>query len=341
MLLPFALTLFCLFNSVKAEIIKDLRTEKIWFQNGCDIYTLNRTVRKYPGSMCIFLDDGSFISSTDNSIRRFTPKKTVQWEIAGNFHHQMNLSLDKSSLLVLSSELVNSKSIERNDVFLRIGLDGKILGRKSAIEIMKEKKLWPLYWDNEPLLKVMKADVETSHFNSIYEIPENTHSRTVPYLKAGNVIVNSLSLGIFILSPDFEQTLYHKTFSFSQDHTVHDVQVDANGEFLFFNNDNLNNTKNRIYHSAIQRFDPVKDVISFEYTAKEKEHFFSPSCGGVQDFDNYLFISRLMSGGLLYSKSEKKVILGIPGAPSNPTQFRPTQQLKLIYPRLFFQKSMF
>ena len=202
---------------------------------------------------------------------------------------------------------------------------------------MKQKNVFPLNAAGERILTVVGADIETSHFNSIYEVPENLYSATVPFMRAGNIIVNSLSLGLFILTPDFEKVLYHRRFSFSDRHTVHDVQITPEGEILFFNNDNLTNKGLRVYHSAIQKYDPVKEVMTFEYTAKEKELFFSPSCGGVQDHKDYIFFSRLMSGGLVYSKKRKEIVLGIPGVPHDPTEFRPTQQLKIIDPREFFR----
>lgn len=340
MVVSILLFLSFLVNGARADLIDDLKSEKVWVQNGCDIYTTSRTVKKFPGKMCIFLNDGSFISASEMFIRKFSPKNTIVWQIPGMFHHQINLSHDKTSILALSSEVaVVSGRAERNDVFLKIDLDGKILARRSAMDLLKSQNLFPLYWDNEKILEIVKAKVETSHFNSIYEVPGNKNAEKAAFLKPGSVIVNSLSLGIFILSPDFNEVLYKKTFSFSHNHTVHDVQVNPEGEFLLYNNDNLIDSKDRVYHSAIQKYDPLKDVVTFEYTAKEKELFFSPSCGGVQKYDDYIFFSQMMTGGLLYSLSKKKIVMGIPGVPHDPTEFSPTQQLKLIDPRDFFRNS--
>lgn len=332
--------LFSLFTIARAELIGAVKSGNVWIQNGCDLYTLNREVKKYPGRMCIFLDDGTFLSASDRGLLRLNTLGEVLWAIPGNFHHQINLTNDESEILALSSEVVTHGKIrERNDVFLRIGLNGKVHSKISSPAVYQQKNLHPLNEDEEGILKIVGADVETSHFNSIYEIPDNQASDLVPYMKAGNIIVNSLQMGIFILTPDFRKVLYHKQFLFSANHTVHDVQVTKEGHFVFFNNDNLIKSVNRVYHSAIQKFDPVKDSLTFEYTAQEREHFFSPKCGGVQDFEDYIFFSRLMSGGMVYSKKLKKIILGIPGIPNDPTEFAPTQQLKIIDPKDFFRNS--
>ncbi len=113
-------------------------------------------------------------------------------------------------------------------------------------------------------MSLVKADIETSHFNSIYEIPENKGGKKSRFLKAGNLIVNSTGIGIFILSPDLSEVLYEKSYSHSLRNEIHDVQVTPDGLFLIFNN-TVNDPLTSYKYSAIQKFDPVSEKLIFDY----------------------------------------------------------------------------
>lgn len=304
--------------------------DKMHYQNGCTVFKVNFDVKVYPGSMCIFLDDGTFISASSNGIRRFKPDQTMLWEVPGFYHHQLNLSVDKKRILTLATDTIQrEKHRERDDAFVVLDIEtGRVLYRKSARDMITANKILPMRWRETPVLKESNADIETTHFNSIYEIPAN--SGKASYLKAGNIIVNSVGLGIFILSPDLEKTLYHNVNKFSFNHRVHDVQVTASGEFLFFNNQ-VDDLKESYRYSAIHKYDPVTDRLTFEYTSQPKAFFFSPVCGGVQELDDdLLFFSHVLDGGFLYSRKQKKMISAIPGTNGNIFVQTPTQQIKMI-----------
>ncbi|MFL5784914.1 MAG: hypothetical protein ACJ76H_09915, partial [Bacteriovoracaceae bacterium] len=205
--------------------------KKLWVQNACHLYNFERQVKTYPGKLCIFLSDGSFISATDTSLKKFSPARELVWEIPGHYHHQLNLSPDNKRILALSSEIVLRKKVrERDDVLLVIDLNGKILNRMNAREYVLREGLELLNWEKPPELRVVNAEIETTHFNSFYEIADNAYASSVPYMKPGNYIINSVDLGIFILSNDLQNVLAHH-LNFDHHH-LHDVQVSPDGNFL-------------------------------------------------------------------------------------------------------------
>ena len=114
-----------------------------------------------------------------------------------------------------------------------ITLDGKILHRAPMVNFLKgERKRWT----GVLVLKALKADSESSHFNSFYEIPENDLSAKVDWLKPGNLIVNSLVLGVLVFDTTLSKVLHRFVHKGSHWHSVHDVQVTSSGEILLFNN---------------------------------------------------------------------------------------------------------
>lgn len=318
-------------SSVSEEDINSL-----WIQNGCTIYRMNGHRYSHPGNLCVFLDDGSFISATGTFIRRFSQKKEILWEIPGHFHHQMNISPDKQRILVLSSDIVKREGRkERDDAFLILSIDGKILHRQNSFEHLQSLNQGSLGWKNQKQIAIAGGEIETTHFNSIYEIPAN--NSPLPYLKAGNVIVNSSALGVYILSPDLKKVVHFEKFQFSLSHQVHDVQVTASGEILLFNN--IANKPDEVTYSAIQKYDPLTKKITLSVTANPLGIFYSPACGGAQEIGDYLYFSHIVTGGYLYSKTKKAMIATSPGTNGDILMMEPVQQLKLINAENFLKNS--
>jgi hypothetical protein len=238
----------------------------------------------------------------------------------------------------MTENTVRGKNIERDDVFVVQDLEsGKIIHRMLAWNILSENKIVPLNWRDTKALKELKADLETSHFNSIYEIPVNEGEKKATYLKSGNIIVNSLMLGTFILSPDLKQTHFHRVIPNSLRHNIHDVQVTKDGEFLYFNNI-VDDLEEKYFFSAIDRYDPVTNKLSFTYTSNPKAFFFSILGGGVQQVDDdLLFFSHVMEGGFLYSLKQNKVIFAAQGTNGNLYVQKGTLQIKMIDFRNFLK----
>ena len=310
----------------------------LWVQSACKLERAGET-RNFPGAMCIFGADGSLISVSMTKARKLSPEGKILWEVEGKFHHQANPSPDGKRLLLLAQDAtLEARGKRRDDYFLVLNQAGKTLHKINAQEIVTQVKT-PRY-----PVKIRKdhtglaPDFEATHFNSIYEIPENSLSEKLPWLAPGNIIVNSLKLGIFILTPDLKKVLRHIDLSrFSHDNAIHDAQVNSRGELLVFNN-NVKDSGLGPY-SAIQKFDLRTLRPVFEFTPANKLLFYSAGGGGVQEIGEYIFFSHTLTGGFLYSKREKKIIRAYPGANGDPTGIRRIQEMKLIDASGFLSKA--
>lgn len=311
--------------------------------NGCTLYsTSGKQLRLFPGSYCIFFEDGKFLSATESALRLFNKKNEVVWEIPGHFHHQLNLSSDRKRILTLSSELVETpQGPVRTDVILVISLDGKVLHRQSGVEIMKQAKQESInFFMANQLAEIFKTKIENTHFNSVYEIPKITNKNVPSYIKEGNIIVNGLVLGIHILSPDLKTVLFQKKFDTSYNHWVHDVQVKSNGNVIYFNNIDaipgkplypiiLSGQNPENYSSSVQELDPLMKKIIFNFSASPKSLFFSWVCGSVQELSSdILLFTHYLNGAYIYSKSKKTTLATVPGTNADYHRIVPSQQVK-------------
>lgn len=317
--------------------------DNLTLANGCRLFQLDGfNFKTFPGSMCLFLDDGNLISANENAIRLFNPKNEVVWEIKGHFHHQINLTNDKKSILALSSAVsAGPEGARRQDKVMIISLDGKVLHEKLADDIFTEAKSSPTKMLIDPHMRYLfGSGHEISHLNSIYAIPENKNEKKYPYLKAGNIIINGLQTGIHILNSDLSKVVkYIELKKHTIAHAIHDVQVTPEGNILLFNNAVL--THHKIYHthpnwrsfnnlhSAIQEFKIPSLTLVKKFETDPVELFYSKACGSIQeiDSDTWLF-THIVSGTYVYSKSKKKVIQSISATHLNDHQFIPTQQVK-------------
>lgn len=308
MFIKLLLTLFFITASQAAS------TKKYFLVEGCNVFPQQGPpVLILPGKFCQFYEDGSFISATSSSIRRFDKKQTLLWEKKMHIHHQVNLSVDKRSILTLSSEIKSiAGKLVRVDQLIKMDLNGQILNTVSSDELIKIVKR-PLSFKTMPKFLIEelenKTTLELSHFNSFYEIPEIQKGIPVPsYIKQGNFVASSTSLGIFILSPDLKNVLHHLSVSSSIRNNIHDVQVLENGRILVFVNleaKKMFDTKN----SAIQELDSKTGKVLFTFTATPKSMFYSIYCGGVQKIsEDLLFISHINNGVFVYSRSKKEIV---------------------------------
>jgi hypothetical protein len=192
-----------------------------------------KSLRNFPGDMCLFFDNGNFLSATIKGLGLYDKKFNQLWHIAGNFHHQMNLSEDGQRILVLSSDLVKRKKENvRVDKFMVLSLEGKVLFHTNADELFKKAgmKETPRN-DGDHILEEMKVKNEISHFNSFYEVPE-IDSTKPSFLKKGALVVNGRGDGILFLTPDLQSVLKHVIIVQSNDHKIHDAQILKNGHLL-------------------------------------------------------------------------------------------------------------
>ena len=286
-----------------------------------------------PGDRCIFFPDGRLVGSNSKVMRLVNTKRKVAWTLRTHLHHQLNLSVDQQSLLTLGSETINvdGKKI-RSDVLLKISMDGEIIARLSAQEILKQTKLEGLRLEPSAVIREeTNSDLELSHFNSFYEIPDLDPKAIVPsYIKRGNFIAGGLQLGIFILSSDLKTVLHHIQPPSSAHSALHDAQITYQGKVLIFNNIE-NNPGSPFNNSAIQELDPDSGKVLFSFTAEPKALFYSQFCGGAQRLsDDLILFSHLNNGTFIYNQKTKKIIYSTLKTHMYNGTFRTVQQVKAV-----------
>lgn len=302
--------------------------------NACRIFTIEgKHIKTYPGHICIFMEDGSFISAHEKMIRRISKDNEVLWQLPGHFHHQINLTPDKQRILALSSEVIVDKNEnKRQDKFIIFSLDGKVLHEQKAEFLFKEAGV--VAEDirmMSTLAKEMNARNEISHFNSFYEIPAHKESGSTSFIKEGNIILNSLKYGLFILNPDMTKVLHHTVFKNSLDHHVHDVQVNRNGNLIYFNNlaaGKPENEKLTYRHSEVNEVHPKTHRMINSFSGAPKQLFHSAICGNIQELSNDLWLfTHFLTGTFIYSKSSKKILASISETHLDGERFMPSQQV--------------
>lgn len=269
-------------------------------------------LKQFPGAICAFFPDGKFVSGTTSELAMYDASEKKLWSIPGHFHHQVNLSRDKKTILALSSlsEFKDKKMI-RKDRFLRISRDGKILGDSNAGALFAhfavEKGVSGVNFKNAGTKE--GPVLEGSHFNSIYEIPDNKMAQSNPAFSAGHVIVNDVSAGIFILSTDLSKPLYMHRHQLPI--YTHDAQVNQKGNFIYFNNEQVGTQSNLQGgpYSGVEEINPLTGKMIYQFFGRPKEIFYSACCGGVQELDQEnLLVSHMTNGFFVLNKKSGKIV---------------------------------
>lgn len=307
--------------------------QKFWkhqLVTGCTVLDFNDTIlAQFPGSFCVFFDDGSFVSASDTHLRLITKDNEVKWEIPGYFHHQLNLSIDKTKILALGSRTfpVKNNGNFRADRVMVVDLAGNVLHEVDAEDVLKKIGIrWLNIKVNPALRAATGADVEMSHFNSFYEIPKNPN----PAFKMGGYIVNAHSQGVFIFSPDLLSVTLAPRLRIAPTHDTHDVQVTERGSLLLFLNWHLDSRHGKSF-STVNEVDPRTQKTVFEFSAVPKELFYSQFCGGVQELDGeHVLISDNLTGTFVYSVRRKEILRAV--RKTHKLNDRPgqAQQVKLL-----------
>lgn len=303
-------SIFCLL------LVSAVRADVSHLVNGCRIFTMDGIpVKTFPGDICLFFPDGSFVSASVSKLTKFSLSDQVQWEIERNFHHQLELDHQQETILAIGNVV---KEKIRYDTFAVINLSGKILHEVTSDSYFTERKMKPKVLPTSEFIRTRSgADSEAGHFNSFYQIPKLVSAVKHPdYLKTGNFIVNALSDGVFIISPDLQKVLHHFRISQSHDHQVHDVQVSPSGSYLYFNNRGSEGGPVNRY-SAIQLMNPEGKLL-FSYTSEPKEFFYSNACGGVQELDtDRILFSDVLNATYVYSRKARKLERAVTGTHRN------------------------
>lgn len=328
----FLLSFFVIFYAVHAYSSFTFSGKK-HLVNGCKIFSLSGTqIKRTPGEFCQFLDNGDFLSMSSKTLKYITKNGEVKWSVENQlFHHQMNLSPDRRRVLALgSTEKEIQGRLFRVDQFYVIDIsNGKILHKVDSEELMKKSDVNPTTLGLGFPKNHFKAIEEYSHFNSFYEIPKlNVAKKIHSALQPGNLIVNSIGLGILIVDSKFEKILLKQKLDQSFLHHVHDVQVTERGTLIAFNN--LNATKDLLVFSSVVELDSLSFKTLREFKAEPASLFLSHHCGGVQDLGSGLVLfSHNYAGVFIYNFISKKMVYSNFKVFLDGERILPAQQIKI------------
>lgn len=339
------MSIICYLFFLSSFVVYSNELKGLHLVRGCDIFTNEgKLLRTFPGGYCAFLDDGSYVSVNERSLKRINHKKEILWEHPYQAHHMVNLSVDKKNILVLFRvpyKKINGAQVLQ-DMVAVLNLNGKILHKNYSSKIFADSGvksfLWHYMYPTTPVPG--QEGVEISHFNSIYEIPVIKRRNLPDYLKEGNFIVNGLQSGTFILSADLKSVLHSFIVPTSYNHKIHDVQISNKGNYLYFNNqvlrkDNFsmeypvdgNKITNNV-HSSVEEADPVTMKVLRKFEASPKEMFYSVISGGVQELneDTWLF-THFLQGTYVYSW-KNRTMKSIASTHVKDHKYYPTQDVK-------------
>lgn len=253
---------------------------------GCEIIGMEKQVlRKYPGEICHFDNDGFVLSGQDTKIVLYDTAGDVRWSKPLKSHHQINHTLDNRNFLVIASRTVEDGA--RTDILYVVNRDGEFV---KSFDLYENRALFvSKYWKDAvdrrfPLIWTPKRfpDVkwELTHVNSFYEIPEVPAALTkkLPAFQRGNFIVNDISLMLtFVLSQDLKIIMWQQHLTTETGTMLHDVQVLTNGHLLYYDNGTPKKPQ-----SALVEFDLETAKTAWEYYPHDRKKFYSARWGGVQ-----------------------------------------------------------
>lgn len=282
-----------------------------------DCHILNsegELLRKYQGRLCVFLEDGSYISTTQKAMTRRDKFGRVLWSIDKFIHHELSLSPDKTKFFYITTDYLDYLGkLTRFDVLNISDLEGKIIKQYRLFdhkeEILKlsdvkfEKTAWHMPdEDNYP-----GAPYEFSHVNSIQEIPENKLGQTNTAFKQGNFIVSFNGLGlILILDHELKNILWSRKAVNKSMFSSHNVLVIPNGNILYFNNINGNPDDE---YTSIDEINPLTNEIVWQFKLVGSNFKINKLWGGCQLMEdgNLLITENSTVGKIIVVGRDKKI----------------------------------
>lgn len=304
------------------------------YQSGCRVFDpQGARLRDFPGQICLFFDNGSFVSRQPNGLSLYTKEKEVLWTLPGYYHHMLSLSPDKTKILALLSEVITVDGVRHKyDFFQVISLDGKVLHQGHSKDYLEHLKLPTLKRPTMgPLAVDMPSDFEATHFNSIYEIPPVKNPKAHPALrKMGKYVLSGLGHGMFVVSEDLKTVALFNPLKHSEQANVHDIQVMESGQVLLFNNQ-PSDKRAQVNYSSIDILDPVSDKLIYRFTAQPQGSFYSPYCGSVQELDaTTLLFTDLLNGTYILDKNKKSFLKILRSTHDPGDKFHLVQEVKRV-----------
>ena len=276
---------------------------------GCNVYDMHRRMlRSFRGGMCAFLPDGRYVADVEEgeekgAMAMYAADGSVRWRREYKLNHQLNLTRAGTRLLTLATETFRIRKRRlRGDVALALDLDGNTLGRFSFHDHMAEIEKWvyPAGTRPAPFPDLTSAEqivaTEISHANTISEIPENPYGAINSAFRAGNVLLNSVSMepvglrATFVLDREMKHVLWGAPLERFGTVQTHDVQVLPNGHLLYFQNEGMSEAgfgaRQSGCCSGLVEFDLERDRVVWSWAADPPSSFFSIGLSGVQLLPN-------------------------------------------------------
>lgn len=222
------------------------------------------------------LDGGDLLAVRDGeSLVRLDRDSKLIWEIVGQFHHDIDVT-DDGRIYTLdrrTSHLGGRDIID--DQVVQFDLQGHELGRVSVLRSLENSRYSPVL-DTVPYLVEYADDV--FHTNTL-EIIDGRRAGQHPAMVSGNALVSVRNLnlvGIIDLDQSkFVWALFHG-WKWQHQPTLLD-----NGNILLF--DNRGGDRGR---SRVVEFDPLTQLVAWEYDEDDGPRFDSLAMGSAQRLQN-------------------------------------------------------
>lgn len=254
----------------------------------CTIYNEHKQiVRNSPFMGCLYFNDGKVFAKKKRTIFMFDKDGKILWEKDIIYHSVGNIIKNETGIIFLSSEEKLYKGqLARFDVVIEIDLAGNILKKWNVFNNIEQiKKAFNIseieFWNEYN--ELFKAKKQFPHANSVYEIPDNSHSHINPAFKKGNFVVSMHGTlkSFIILDSNLENILWVS----KRQYHVHDVQILPTGKILIHNNRDPDH-----FYSQLQEVNPSDESIYWSYSDQNPSSFFSTVAGSVQKLDDQHYL---------------------------------------------------
>lgn len=266
----------------------------------CSIFDFSgKLYKKYPGSMCIFFKDGSYIQNIyPQNLRYISAGHTLITSKNIMAHHELEASHDQKRIALVADHFMEKDGKKRRyDILKILNRDLNDLYTWSTLthweelnKILQDAGKPPLVL-NEYIHQKIGKTYEYTHINSLKEIPANDLYPQLSYLKPGNYIATMNCMGLFMF---FDPTLsrIEKVIHY-QNHiacNAHDAHVLKSGHILYFRN----YAKSPEDGPALVEINPMTLEETWNWKINSIDSAESMSQGSVQFLSNgnFLYVDR-------------------------------------------------
>lgn len=282
---------------------KHEESQKLSYVIGCSVYNQNHELLiSHPGALCDYLADGKVLMSNDKALFLLDHREAPLWKKDEYVHHALSAVDENKSIVYFTDEdQIFRDDLTRFDIIKKVNFkNGNLLAEWKLSEHLDQ--IMPYlpwkYVKSEHLLDLKmgghshtQAKFEFLHFNSIYQIPENSTYPKLFYMKPGNFIVSAgISLILFFDNNlNLIHTMVYDEIAYT---TFHDVQALPNGQLLIYHN-----SGERFWCSRLEMVDSEDLKLTWSFKDETLEFLCSSRFGGVQLLSNGNFLFSDVSKG--------------------------------------------